>query len=140
VLLTFELDSECFLFFCLQCSSVKKTATAIAHWLVSPSRLFRNTKLGLKSMAPSAGNNLEPRALGLLGAQPSHLNPHAFARHKGLLGQSSTSLVEHVLSVFRLSSCGLASRYVCFNALSKTKYRTCKLRIQSLDLATIEYD
>jgi hypothetical protein len=38
------------------------------------------------------------------------------------------------------SSCALASRYVCFDALSKTKYRTCKLRIQSLDLATIEYD
>jgi len=59
----------------------------------SPSMQLRNTKLGFTSVAPSAGNNLEPQAgaLGLLGAQPSHLNPHAFARHRRLLGQVSTT-------------------------------------------------
>ena len=143
MLLTFELDSECCLFFCLRCSSVKKAATAIAHWLVSPSRLFRNTKLGLKSMAPSAGNNLEAPSSWLAGgpAQPSQ--PTCFCqtqRSAWPILNIPSRAYPVCISPTRVSSCALASRYVCFNALSKTKYRPCKLRIQSLDLATIEYD
>ena len=37
---------------------------------------FQEHETRTQSKAPSVGNNLEPRALGLLGAQPSHLNPH----------------------------------------------------------------
>lgn len=129
-----RLDSACFLLPCLPCSQI---ARRLVLRLVSLTiEAFNNTKLGLKIVAPSVGNKLEPRALGLLGVQPSHLNPHAFLKHTKVLQLCSTILESWMLAVSCLYPCALTSTHVGFNMSIAVK----PLEFSSRDVATNDHD
>jgi hypothetical protein len=103
---------------CFLCSSV-------VRWLV-----LRLISLAIEALQEhetriEAGNNLEPRALGLLGAQPSHLNPHALPNTKVSLVNSQQLLeITSLLTVFRPLFRAHVSRHVRFDILHKVSSLT----------------